>query len=203
MADEKPNVYSIPQNFAVEARILKGRIKLAYLVEAIIFGLIFLGPALLITKHIEGLGRISVVILMVAIPFFFGLNGISGDRASVWIANIFKWLFRRGLYLYDSTPRPLESTPLEDMISTPRLKDKLFDAYDKHQQQRAEKEVGKHMMEGVTFKFAPDDLSLADLDEEEENEETAEETKAAATPFRIRFEEQDGVEIITEKEKEL
>ncbi|MFP5528210.1 hypothetical protein ACLGL1_07030 [Peptococcus simiae] len=154
--DEQPNVYNIPENFIDESRIIKGLFKTRNFIEGALMALFVALFAWFIP--IENINIRLFAIVALCMPFFLiGYHGFNGDPFSVAVSNAYSWLQNRGVMLYNSRTQALAKAPLDAMMESEVLQDKLVDAWDTAIENRRRRMAAKPLIEGETFEFADDE----------------------------------------------
>ena len=154
-------VYTIPENFIDEGRIIKGMFKTRNFIEGVVMALV-----VAIFANMIPAGDFTVKItIMVAFcgPFFMlGINGFNGDSVFQTARNAYMWLKARTVVLYNGRARALVKSPLEYMMEQEAPADKLLDYMERLKQKRIEKRSANAYVENVNFRFA-DDSDLAEI----------------------------------------
>lgn len=196
---EKRTVYYIPNNYIDEAKILQGRFKRRYFVEAVIFAFVMAMIGLMIPIN-DLKTRIVVVVMLAAPPFILGMVGYNGDPISVAAISAYRWLKKSNIVIYNQKPRPLTKNPLDAVLETEQMRDKIVDVYDTMMSRHIEKKDREEFLEGVNFEFSEDRYvnPYADL---KAAEKAAERAKAKAEHEQeIELEEQSLEEILERAE---
>lgn len=154
--EDKPKVYSIPENFLDESRIINGMFRTRNFIEGIIMGGVAAIPALLIPAESFNT-RIALITVFAAPLFLLGNSGFNGDPISTTVKNARNWLKSRRMMLYNSGTRALKDTPLHVMMERPQPSDKILDLMDNLRESRMERAAKVRYIEGETFEFARDD----------------------------------------------
>lgn len=153
--DDKPRVYSIPENFIDESRVFKGMFKTRNFIEGLILGGISAIPALFIPAGSFN-SRVMIITVFAAPMFLLGNNGYNGDPISTTIRNAKNWFSARGMMLYNTGTRALKEAPLTTMMEKPQAKEKLLDLLDSIREERRKRAASIEYIEGETFVFAED-----------------------------------------------
>ena len=151
--EDKPRVYSIPENFIDESRVLKGMFKTRNFIEGLILGGISAIPALFIPAESFN-SRVMIITAFAAPMFLLGNNGYNGDPISTTILNAKNWFSSRGMMLYNTGARALKEAPLTTMMEKPQAKEKLLDLWDGIREERRKRAAAVEYIEGETFVFA-------------------------------------------------
>ena len=168
---ERKSVYTIPDNFIDEGRVVRGMFRTRYFMEGLAMALVVAFFISFIPLH--GLKEKITAYTLGCSPFFLlGITGIGGDPVFAFIKNYFTWLKKKGIYFYNGESRALASSPVENMMEADDAKAKLA-AYVELMRKKREESRRMDLVEGVDFEFAEDkELSGNYADEEYENEDT-------------------------------
>ena len=153
--EDKPRIYSIPENFIDESRVLKGMFKTRNFIEGLILGGIFAIPALFIPAGTFN-SKVMIITAFAAPMFLLGNNGYNGDPISTTIMNARNWFSTRGIMLYNTGTRALKEAPLTAMMEKPQAKEKILDLWDSLREERRKRAASVEYIEGETFVFAED-----------------------------------------------
>lgn len=175
--DDKPRVYSIPENFIDESRIFKGMFKTRNFIEGLILGGISAIPALFIPAGSFN-SRVMIITVFAAPMFLLGNNGYNGDPISTTIRNAKNWFSARGMMLYNTGTRALKEAPLTTMMEKPQAKEKILDLLDSIREERRKRTTSVEYIEGETFVFAEDRELAGHYVEENVSPTTGEEIPA-------------------------
>lgn len=168
---ERKSVYTIPDNFINEGRVVRGMFRTRYFMEGLAMALVAAFFISFIPLH--GLKEKITAYTLGCSPFFLlGITGIGGDPVFAFIKNYFTWLKKKGIYFYNGESRALASSPVENMMEADDAKTKLADYVERMRRKREESRT-MDLVEGVDFEFAEDkELSGNYADEEYEDEDT-------------------------------
>lgn len=150
-------IYYIPENFIDEGRINAGMISVRtrYLVEAVIYGLIFVFLSFFIpVKNFNN--RLTVSIFVAGPAFALGLAGINGEPVSTSISHIKYWYTHRQVMLYDNTPLVLTESPVDRMMNDANKTSPFLLRLEERKKKRVEARDNQEFILGKTFEFAAD-----------------------------------------------
>lgn len=157
--DSEPHykVYTIPDNFIDEGRITAGMlsIRTRYLVEAVIYGLIFAVLSFFIPIH-DINTRITVTIVVAGPAFGLGMSGINGEPVSVALKHIYTWWTTRQIMLYDDTHRVLINSPVDKMMNESAKGNTLAKQLEERRKKRMSERENREFILGKNFEFAAD-----------------------------------------------
>lgn len=154
MNEDRPRIYSIPDNFIDESRIINGMFKTRNFVEGTVMGLLAAVPALFVQAEFRT--KVMIIVAFAAPFFLLGNNGFNGDPISTTLKNAYTWLRKRRVMLYNSNSRALRETPLAAMMEEPAARDKILDLVDVFRENRKKRAAAIELIEGKTFEFAVD-----------------------------------------------
>lgn len=151
--------YLIPENMADGSKFMGFRIR--NLVEAAIMG----GTVAILSYGMLPISEFSMkfsITVILTAPFLcFGAVGFNGYPVSYFLKVVYMWFKNRGIILYDSSIRLLETSLLDNQMKQFDLRDKLFDLYHTVVQSSRSKTANQVLIEGVNFKFAKDKEEMA------------------------------------------
>lgn len=151
--------YYIPDNFIEEGRVFGGRIRLRYLIEAIILTLGSLLLSWIIVQEIPDSPlqlKICIFIVLCAPPFVFGNIGYNGDPISVAIKSAYAWRKHKTMMIYNPHARLLIKDPVDEALNQISASDNLATTLEERQREKIERKANMRMVEGEDFEFAED-----------------------------------------------
>lgn len=181
-APEHKSVYTIPENFIDEGRMVRGMFRTRYFLEGLAMALVV---ALIISFFpLNGLKEKITAYTLGCSPFLMlGITGIGGDPVFVFVKNCFTWLKQKGIYFYNGAARALASSPVENMMENEDARAKLNEYVERMRKKREESRT-LDLVEGVDFEFAEDkDLAGNYADEEYEVEEDEDDYSVSPEAF--------------------
>lgn len=159
--ETRPNVYTIPDNFFGESRMLGGRIRTRYLIDSIALSLLLFVcitlPIMLFAMRSAPLNvKAPVLVVTVGPGFLIGQLGYNGDPISVFLKNLLAWRKKMHVRLYNETPRLLGTDPVKAVYEAGKGKDKIVAMVLEAQEKRIARKAAEEYIEGKTFEFAYD-----------------------------------------------
>lgn len=151
--------YLIPENMADGSKFMGFRIR--NLVEAAIMGGTVAVLSFGMLPISEFSMKFSITVILTAPFLCFGAVGFNGYPVSYFLKVVYMWFKNRGIILYDSSIRLLETSLLDNQMEQFDLRDKLFDLYHTIVQSSRSKTAHQVLIEGVNFKFAKDKEEMA------------------------------------------
>lgn len=188
-------IYTIPDNFIDEGRITAGMVSVRtrFLVEAIIYGLVFAVISLLIPVNTVNT-RLTVTIVIAGPAVGLGLTGINGEPVSITVKHVCTWWTNRQIMLYDDTPRVLISSPVDNMLSESSKSNALMKQLEERRKKKLDERESREFILGQNFEFAADrDYTREYSTLEELIQSQIEERKAAIAAAEA---EEDIIEIL-------
>lgn len=180
--EDRPRIYTIPENFIDESRIIKGMFRTRFFIEACVMSAVVAFFVMLFPIHSQAV-RITLLVGLCGPAFILGNAGFNGDPLSISLKSMVSWRQNKECMLYDPNPHALKTTPVDEMMSEIPVKDRLVDVIDEVKMSiAANRESDEEYIEGVNFEFKEDrDLEpiYADVDrkkKESENAASAEES---------------------------
>lgn len=152
MAEERHNVYIIPDNFIEGGRVFNGLIKTRNLIEGIFFALITGFPLWNIAYPSLEV-KIIVMISCIGPVFLLALFGINDSSLLENIIYFLKWRKNKRVLLYNGKVNPRQVRAADVMEAQEMPKDKIIDAIDSYKEKRKNKNMQSVFVEGEDFEF--------------------------------------------------
>ncbi len=152
---ENRQIYSIPENFIDESRIIKGMFRTRNFIEGVLMAAVVALVSFAIPAA-DTNTRIFIVISCAGPFFLIGNAGFNGDPISTTLINAKKWLQDRGVMLYNYKVRALIKSPLQAMYDREEMRDRVVDFVDNMKEKQRERNAQTQYIEGETFVFAED-----------------------------------------------
>lgn len=157
---EQLKIYFIPDNYIGEKRVFQGQIRLRYLFDCIILGLLFAIAGLLLVIFVlpnsDVQTKITILLISASPGIILGFIGFNGDPISTAIVNFFAWRKGKEIRIYNGNPRLLGTDPVKALTSEKSGKDVLISKYHDWQINRIEDKMSEEYIEGENFEFKSD-----------------------------------------------
>ena len=152
---EQQKIYFIPDNYIGEKRVFQGQIRLRYLIDCIILGLLFAIAGLLLVIFVlpdsDAQTKITILLISASPGIILGFIGFNGDPISTAIVNFFAWRKGKEIRIYNGNPRLLGTDPVKALTSEKSGKDVLISKYHDWHISRIEDKMSEKYVEGDNY----------------------------------------------------